>query len=275
MTMMAAGLAGATPHMISATVTAISRLVFEFKGQFTSGLTYRAGLLTPTADDLSPTMLDEILSTLLVFIGSANREIVKSALGFIKLSVHTLPVEMVMPHLNQLVPALLNWSGDHKNHFKVKVRHIFERMIRRFGWEAVYRCVGNEAEEREKGKILLNIKKRKDRAKRKKAKRADEGEEDVEEVVVYASVLFIRSLGIQASAVRKTGDAFEDVLYGSESEIEDSDDDDPSPQSNKASRAATAKRQKGARLRLDDDEPMDLLHGAAEQLTSEFSWLLP
>ncbi|KAF8515453.1 NUC173-domain-containing protein [Gautieria morchelliformis] len=234
MTMMAAGLAGATPHMISATVTAISRLVFEFK------------------DDISPTMLDEILSTLLVFISSANREIVKSALGFIKLSVHTLPVEMVMPHLNQLVPALLNWSGDHKNHFKVKVRHIFERMIRRFGWEAVYHCVGNEAEEREKGKVLLNIKKRKDRAKRKKAKRADEGEEDVEE----------------APAVRKTGDAFEDVLYGSESEIEDSDDDDALPHADKTSRAATTKRQKGARLRLDDDEPMDLLHGAAEQLTN-------
>ena len=37
--MVAAGLAGATPHMISATITAISRLVFEFKGQFTSGTT--------------------------------------------------------------------------------------------------------------------------------------------------------------------------------------------------------------------------------------------
>ena len=36
MTMVAAGLAGATPHMISATVTAISRLVFEFKGSSTS-----------------------------------------------------------------------------------------------------------------------------------------------------------------------------------------------------------------------------------------------
>lgn len=32
MTMIAGGLAGATPHMISATVTAISRLVFEFRG---------------------------------------------------------------------------------------------------------------------------------------------------------------------------------------------------------------------------------------------------
>lgn len=31
--MVAAGLAGSTPHMISATITAISRLLFEFKGK--------------------------------------------------------------------------------------------------------------------------------------------------------------------------------------------------------------------------------------------------
>lgn len=33
MTMIAGGLAGASPHMISATITAISRLIFEFKGK--------------------------------------------------------------------------------------------------------------------------------------------------------------------------------------------------------------------------------------------------
>lgn len=32
MTMVAAGLVGSTPHMISATITTISRLLFEFKG---------------------------------------------------------------------------------------------------------------------------------------------------------------------------------------------------------------------------------------------------
>lgn len=32
LTMIAGGLAGATPHMISASITAISRVVFEFKG---------------------------------------------------------------------------------------------------------------------------------------------------------------------------------------------------------------------------------------------------
>ena len=38
-------------------------------------------------------------------------------------------------------------------------------MIRRFGWEDVYACAGDG----DASKVLVNIKKRKDRAKRKKA----------------------------------------------------------------------------------------------------------
>lgn len=117
-------------------------------------------------------MHTEIFTTLLVFVTSNNREIVKSALGYIKLAIHTMPVELLRPHLKQLVPALLSWSHDHKNHFKSKVRHIFERMIRRFGWEDVYAC----AEEDDARKVLTNIKKRKERAKRKKAHNAEEQE---------------------------------------------------------------------------------------------------
>ena len=150
--MMAAGLAGTTPHMISATITALSRIVFEFK------------------DSIPATMISEIITTIVVFLSSANREIVKSALGFVKVAAVTLPVTVVQPHLPALVPALLGWSHDHKNHFKLKVRHIFERMIRRFGFEAVYGCAGEE----ETAKVLLNIKKRKERAKKKKAGREQE-----------------------------------------------------------------------------------------------------
>lgn len=124
-------------------------------------------------------MHSEIFTTLLVFLSSANREIVKSALGYIKLGVHTMPVDLLRPHLQQLVPALLNWSHDHKNHFKAKVRHIFERMIRRFGWEDVYACAAEE----EARKVLLNIKKRKERAKRKKARNEDENDDEVSKVL--------------------------------------------------------------------------------------------
>ncbi|KAF8895689.1 armadillo-type protein [Gymnopilus junonius] len=227
MTMVAGGLAGASPHMISATVTAISRLIFEFK------------------DLISQNMHNEILTTLLVFLSSANREIVKSVLGFVKLAIHTLPVDIVRPHLKELVPALLKWSHDHKNHFKVKVRHIFERMLRRFIWEEVYSCAGEE----EAAKVLVNIKKRKERAKRKKASRAEADDEDEEPSPVKAAA----------------GDAFEDVLYGSESELDDSEDEaaEASP-----ARSKQKMRTQGVRLRLDDDEPMDLLEGAATRVAN-------
>lgn len=119
-------------------------------------------------------MHEEIITTLLVFLSSANREIVKSVLGFVKLAIHTLPVEALRPHMPQLVPALLNWSHDHKNHFKVKVRHIFERILRRFSFEEVLAC----ANDSDATKVLTNIKKRKERAKRKKAERRDD-EDDV------------------------------------------------------------------------------------------------
>ncbi|KAH8107256.1 ribosomal RNA-processing protein 12 [Cristinia sonorae] len=225
MTMVAGGLAGATPHMISATITAISRLVFEFK------------------DSIPAQMHSEIFATLLVFLSSANREIVKSALGYVKLAIHTMPVDLLRPHLKQVVPALLSWSHDHKNHFKEKVRHIFERMLRRFGWEDIY----THAEQEEARKFLLNIKKRKERAKRKKNREADN--EDAED---------------RPTAKAAGGDAFEDVLYGSESELDDSDDEGTTEQ--------TSKRQGGTRggagLRVDDDDPMDLLSGAATHVTA-------
>ncbi|KAF5370856.1 hypothetical protein D9758_001883 [Tetrapyrgos nigripes] len=229
MKMVAGGLAGSSPHMISASITAVSRLVFEFK------------------DQLSNDMKTEIFTTLLVFLSSANREIVKSVLGFIKLAIHTFPVETIQPHLKELVPALLNWSHDHKNHFKAKVRHIFERLLRRFSWEDVYSCASNE----DASKVLINIKKRKERAKRKKEKKKDDDDDDDEKPQVN----------------RNTGDAFEDILYGSESEIDESDDDES------AQRSGARQNQKGQgmRLRMDVDEPMDLLQGVASRVTNTSS----
>ncbi|PFH53781.1 hypothetical protein AMATHDRAFT_136895 [Amanita thiersii Skay4041] len=221
MTMVAGGLAGASPHMISATVTAISRLVFEFK------------------DVVSSKMLNEIVETMFVFLSSANREIVKSVFGFVKLSVHMLPVELLRPHLKQLVPALLIWSHDHKNHFKAKVRHIFERMIRRFGWEEIYGYAGND----DAAKVLVNIKKRKERAKRKKANENGDN-------------------GPQPSVKPVAGDAFEDVLYGSESE--ESEEETIAPHGNQSKKNVKFE----TRIRMDNNEPMDLLSGAASRVTS-------
>lgn len=76
----------------------------------------------------------------------------------------------------------------------------------------------------------------------------------------------------QAPAAKPaTGDAFEDVLYGSESELDDSDDEDM-PNSNKAAQNTSRKQKNNgknaARLRMDGDEPIDLLKGASLRITS-------
>lgn len=113
-------------------------------------------------------MQSELLATVIVFLTSNNREIVKSALGFVKLSVITLPTPIVRNQLPQLVPALLGWSHDHKNHFKTRTVHIFERMGRRFGWETIMQYASDENEDGRK--VLDNVRKRKEKAKKQKAK---------------------------------------------------------------------------------------------------------
>jgi len=63
-----------------------------------------------------------------------------------------------------------------------------------------------------------------------------------------------------------TGDAFEDVLYGSGSEGEDEDEEEESSTHAKTPKKAS---KYGARIRADDDDPMDLLSGAAARVTGE------
>lgn len=223
-TMVAAGLTGDTPHMISASINALSRLLFEFK------------------DDISNDLISELVATIVVFVGSKNREIVKSALGFVKVAVVALPVDTVEPHLDVLVPALLGWVHDHKNHFKSKTVHIFERMIRKFGYDAVYK----NAPEGGERKVLENIKRRKDRAKRKKAA-AEDGGDDNEE----------------GKPKQSSGNAFDDILYNSDSDLESDGEEEARPvkplskRQRKAAAAAAAAGQ--TYIRNEGDDPMDLL----------------
>lgn len=129
-------------------------------------------------------------------------------------------------------------------------------MIRRFGYEEVRKAAGEESGEGVK--VLGNIKKRKDRAKRKRAAAEEAGVESDEEG--------------PGQGKAKVGDAFEDVLYGSESEIEDSDEEEGAgaAKGRKGQAQVKGKREFGARLRGDDEQPMDLLSGAATRVTSTF-----
>lgn len=233
-TMVTAGLAGTTPHMVSAAITSLSRLLFEFH------------------KDLDPAMVSEMIGTMHLFVNSSNREIVKSALGFIKVTTVSLDVGVVRPHLQEIVSGMIRWSHEHKGHFKVKVRHILERLVRRFGYDDVVAFVP-EADK----KLLINIKKRRERAKRNK-KNGSAGmdmdeEEETEEADAKKST---KPLYMQTTF----GSAYEDALYGSESDLSDDDDDQEEGEGKVQTKKSNKKKQGAdAWIKEDGDTPLDFL----------------
>ncbi|KAI9869399.1 MAG: hypothetical protein M1813_000188 [Trichoglossum hirsutum] len=215
-TMVSAGLAGSTPHMISASITALTRILYHYR------------------ESLKQDLLIEMVSTMDLFLTSNNREIVRSVLGFVKVSVISLPIEIILPRLKTLIPNLMVWSHEHKAHFRAKVKHILERMIRRFGYETVERNTPDDDK-----KLIVNIRKSKDRRKRKKEARGDEEmEEDAPK-----------------KRASKFETEFDEAIYGSESE-DGSDVSDDEIMGKKT----RGKEKKGETFIVEDeDEPLDLL----------------
>ncbi|KAL8863239.1 MAG: hypothetical protein Q9178_000614 [Gyalolechia marmorata] len=228
-TMVSAGLVGETPHMVSASITALTRILYEFHGQ------------------LPRNLIEDLVSTLTLFLSSNNREIVRSCLGFAKVIVVSLPTEMVQPKLEALVPGLLGWSKEHKSRFRAKVKHIIERMIRRFGIQEVERWCPEDGK-----KLVQNIRKTKERKKRKKTEAGEEGVDVDEEKKISRKGTFESE--------------YEEAIYGSEDEDSDaaSDDDDGAPTLKRNNRKAAATTGRGTYItELPDDEPLDLLSANA------------
>ena len=214
-TMVSAGLAGSTPHMISASITALTRILYEFRAQ------------------LSEAVIEDLVQTMDLFLTSNNREIVRSVLGFVKVAVISLPEKLVRPRLVTLVPGLMGWSKEHKAHFRAKVKHIFERMIRGFGAELVETLCPEEDR-----KLITNIRKTRERRKRKKDAAGNE-EQDAGE----------------KKRKGKFESEFDEAVYGS-------DEDDSSHAAGSGSDDdAGARRRKGGQTYIveDEDEPLDLL----------------
>jgi ribosomal RNA-processing protein 12 len=115
-------------------------------------------------DDLTKEILDDLLSTIEVFLTSKSREIARSAIGFIKVALVTLPKELMESRLEKLIPNLMVWSHETKGHFRVKVKSLMERMIRRFGFETILQHTPEEDH-----KLINNIRKTRERKRRGKA----------------------------------------------------------------------------------------------------------
>lgn len=226
-TMVSAGLAGVAPHMVAASIIALSRLLFEYHTQ------------------LSDKTKEELVDTTTMFLQSNNREIVRAVLGFVKVMIVVLPTEMLSPRMHAIVPGLMVWSKENKGRLRAKVKGILDRCLRRFDASDVESWVGGDDR-----KLVVNIRKRRDRARRKK--KGDE-EEDAGDG--------------DRSTNKKYDNEFDEAVYGSEdddSEIEGGEDDDSDgddTMSGVSFKKHQGKRRSEQYIRQEeeDDEPLDLL----------------
>ncbi|KAH1845327.1 hypothetical protein KXX54_009606 [Aspergillus fumigatus] len=229
-TMVSAGLAGSSPHMVAASVTALSRLFFDFHTQ------------------LEPSVRIDLVQTVELFLTSNNREIVRSVLGFVKVAVVVLPEDALRPRLNTLVPNLMVWNKEHKGRLRSKVKGILDRLIRRFGAPLIEGLVG-EADR----KLVVNIRKQRERRKRKKKEGEGAGDEDDEEVVA------------DNAGKAAYSNAFDKAVY--DSDFSDSEDDaseiEVDEQGNTHVRGRKGKKGKQneqyIREMSPEDNPLDLL----------------
>ena len=208
--------------MISASITALTRILYEFRAQ------------------LPERVLEDLVSTMDLFLESNNREIVRSVLGFVKVAVISLPERIMRPRLRTLVPGLLGWSREHKARFRAKVKHVFERLMRRFGAEVVEEFTP-EADRR----FVVNVRKGRERRRRRKEGAADgDGEEGV---------------GRERRRGRFESE-FDQAVYGSASEESGSDGGSVAGgDSEDEVGARGGKRGGGTYIVEDEDEPLDLL----------------
>lgn len=126
-----------------------------------------------TGDDISDEVIEDLLSTMEVFLTSKSREIARSAIGFIKVALVTLPRKVMLGRLDKLIPNLMVWSHETKGHFRVKVKTLMERMIRRFGYDTIFQYTPEDDH-----KLIINIRKTRERRKRGKEAVEEANEQD-------------------------------------------------------------------------------------------------
>ena len=89
----------------------------------------------------------------------------------------------------------------------------------------------------------------------------------IRSVIDHPYLFCCLTIDSQTPGVNKpvTGSTFEDVLYGDDSDSEAEDDEEDENSRGRKKRGVHT----GARLRVDNDQPMDLLESAVTQVTGE------
>nr|XP_044987580.1 RRP12-like protein [Jaculus jaculus] len=208
------GLVGAVTT-ISCSILALTHLLFEFKGL------------------MGTSTVEQLLKNVCLLLASRTRDVVKSALGFIKVAVVVMDVVHLAKHVQLVMEAIGKLSDDMRRHFRMKLRNLFIKFIRKFGFELVKGLLPTEYH-----KVLVNIQKAETRAKKHRAlsqAAVEEEEEDEEE------------------PTQGKGDSIEEILADSE------DEDEEERGHNKEQRKLARQRSRAWLKEGGGDEPLNFL----------------
>lgn len=208
------GLVGAVT-MVSCSILALTHLLFEFKGL------------------MGTSTVEQLLENVCLLLASRTRDVVKSALGFIKVAVVVMDVVHLAKHVQLVMGAIGKLSDDMRRHFRMKLRNLFTKFIRKFGFELVKKLLPEEYH-----KVLVNIRKAEARAKKHRALNQAALEEEEEE----------------EEPVQGKGDSIEEILADSEDE-----DDEEERARSKEQRRLARQRSQAWLKEGGGDEPLNFL----------------
>lgn len=149
-----AGLTGSVT-MITCTILALTRLVFQYK------------------DSIEASTMEQLLQNICLLLSSHTREIVKASLGFIKVILFVMDPKTLASHVTLMMEGVGNIKEDMRRHFRTKLKNIFTKFIRKFGFELVKSMLPVEHH-----KVLANIRKADARTKRSREAQEQEDESD-------------------------------------------------------------------------------------------------
>ncbi|XP_067120936.1 RRP12-like protein [Centruroides vittatus] len=148
-----AGLAG-NPHFVGVTVLCLGRVIFEFKDKIPSDLIH---LIIENAE---------------VLLTSSNREIVQSALSFIKSLFGALEVTDLAQHVETFVKNIIKAiSKDGQRQLRFKAREILTRFIRKFGFDMISKYVPESHKKYINNIYKVEVYKRKNKLENKESKK--------------------------------------------------------------------------------------------------------
>jgi len=151
-TQIVGALGAQTTHMRSAAVMALSRITFEFARH---------------NDELRQELLPQLVPTVLLLLEDhKSREVVKSVVGFVRVSVAALSLndgDLLEPLMPAIVEGLFKY-GKGKDRFRAKIKIIIKKFVRLYGYEKITPHVPSND-----SRLLTHMRKLSERSARRKA----------------------------------------------------------------------------------------------------------